>query len=200
MIVRISDDALASALGADELALAFANKGHEVHRTSSWGMHWLEPLVEIDGTGFGPATLADVDAILDGSSPKSIGRIEDHPFIAKQQRLTFARAGKTRSTSLEDYEATGGWAGAAAGWAGAAGTDAGACALASRARSAVRRSSRKSPAPACAAAAAPASRRASSGRPWRARRARRNTASATPTKASPAPSPTAWSWKAIPTH
>ena len=111
MIVRISDDALARALGADELALAFANKGHEVHRTSSWGMHWLEPLVEIDGTGFGPATLADVDAILDGSSPKSIGRIEDHPFIAKQQRLTFARAGKTRSTSLEDYEATGGWAG-----------------------------------------------------------------------------------------
>ena len=71
MIVRISDDALARALGADELAQAFARKGHDVHRTSSWGMHWLEPLVEIDGTGFGPATLADVDAILDGSSPKS---------------------------------------------------------------------------------------------------------------------------------
>ena len=63
MIVRISDDALARALGADELALAFANKGHEVHRTSSWGMHWLEPLVEVDGpegfTGYGAATLDD---------------------------------------------------------------------------------------------------------------------------------------------
>ena len=79
MIVRVSDDALARALGADELAQAFANKGHEVHRTSSWGMHWLEPLVEIEGadgfTGFGPATLDDVDAILDGSSDKAIGAV-----------------------------------------------------------------------------------------------------------------------------
>jgi formate dehydrogenase iron-sulfur subunit len=64
VIVRISDDALARALGADELADAFAAKGHEVQRVSSWGMHWLEPLVEIEGHGYGPATLDDVDAIL----------------------------------------------------------------------------------------------------------------------------------------
>src|SRR5690606_9966773 len=83
----------------------------DVQRISSWGMHWLEPLVEIDGMGFGPATLADVDAILDGSSDKRIGEIVEHPFIARQQRLTFARAGRTRPTSLEDYEATGGWCG-----------------------------------------------------------------------------------------
>ena len=51
MIIRISDDALARALGADELAAAFAAKGHEVQRTSSWGMQWLEPLVEIDEIG-----------------------------------------------------------------------------------------------------------------------------------------------------
>ena len=31
--------------------------------------------------------------------------------IARQQRLTFARAGKTRPLHLPDYEATGGWAG-----------------------------------------------------------------------------------------
>ena len=111
MLIRISNDALSRALGADELAAAFEQKGHEVQRTSSWGMQWLEPLVEIDGSGFGPATLDDVDAILGGSSDKAIGRIEDHPFIARQQRLTFARAGKTRPLSLEDYEATGGWSG-----------------------------------------------------------------------------------------
>ena len=46
MIVRISDNALARALGADRLAEAFAREGHDVQRTSSWGMHWLEPLVE----------------------------------------------------------------------------------------------------------------------------------------------------------
>ncbi len=114
-IIRISDDALARAAGADALAAAFEKKGCEVHRTSSWGMHWLEPLVEVDGPdglrGFGPATLDDVDAILDGSSDKAIGAIEEHPFIAGQTRLTFARAGRTRPLSLEDYEATGGWAG-----------------------------------------------------------------------------------------
>ncbi len=110
-IIKISDDALARAGGADALAAAFEKKGHEVHRTSSWGMQWLEPLVEIEGKGFGPATLEDVDAILDGSSDKAIGVIADHPFIKDQQRLTFARAGKTRPLSLEDYEATGGWTG-----------------------------------------------------------------------------------------
>ena len=111
MLVKISDDALARAVGADRLAEAFAARGHEVHRVSSWGMHWLEPLVEIDGQGFGPATLADVDAILAGTSAKAIGAIAEHPFIKGQQRLTFARAGKTRPTSLDDYAATGGWAG-----------------------------------------------------------------------------------------
>jgi len=40
-----------------------------------------------------------------------IGSIAEHPFIAGQQRLTFARAGKTRPLSLDDYAATGGWAG-----------------------------------------------------------------------------------------
>ncbi len=109
--VRISDDALARACGADALAAAFRQAGCTVERVSSWGMQWLEPLVEIDGRGFGPATPDDVDAILDGSSDLAIGPITEHPFIATQQRLTFARAGKTRPLSLEDYEASGGWSG-----------------------------------------------------------------------------------------
>ncbi len=108
--VRISDDALALACGADAVADAFAAAGCTVERVSSWGMHWLEPLVEVGGMGFGPATPEDVPAILSGSSGKAIGRITDHPFLAGQQRLTFARAGRTRPLSLEDYAATGGWA------------------------------------------------------------------------------------------
>lgn len=107
--VRISDDAQALALGADALAAAFAQAGCSVERTSSWGMHWLEPLVEIAGQGFGPARLDDVAAILAGTSAKAIGPIADHPFIKSQQRLTFARAGRTRPLSLEDFQANGGW-------------------------------------------------------------------------------------------
>lgn len=109
--IRISDDSLALALGADAVADAFAAAGCTVERTSSWGMHWLEPLVDVDGIGYGPATVEDVAAILDGTSALSIGPIAEHPFIKPQQRLTFARAGKTRPLSLADYEATGGWAG-----------------------------------------------------------------------------------------
>ena len=108
--VRISDDALALACGADAVAAAFAAAGCTVERVSSWGMHWLEPLVEIDGLGFGPAVPGDVAAILSGTSDKAIGPIEDHPFLKGQQRLTFARAGRTRPLSLEDYAASGGWA------------------------------------------------------------------------------------------
>ena len=111
MIVRISDDALALACGADDVARAFAVAGCTVERVSSWGMHWLEPLAEIDGRGFGPLTAADVAAVLDGTSSLAIGPIAGHPFIARQQRLTFERAGKTRPTNLDDYAATGGWAG-----------------------------------------------------------------------------------------
>ncbi|MCH4153001.1 MAG: formate dehydrogenase [Sphingobium sp.] len=110
-VVRISDDALALACGADAVAAAFVAAGCTVERVSSWGMHWLEPLVEIDGIGYGPATPADVASILDGSSTKSIDLIAEHPFIASQQRLTFARAGRTRALSLDDYIATGGWTG-----------------------------------------------------------------------------------------
>ena len=110
-LVRISDDALALACGADAVAAAFAAAGCTVERVSSWGMHWLEPLAEIGGIGFGPVSTDDVPAVLAGTSPKSIGPIAQHPFIARQQRLTFARAGQTRPLSLEDYAATGGWVG-----------------------------------------------------------------------------------------
>ena len=111
MIVRVSADSLAVACGADGVAAEFQKAGHEVQRVSSWGMHWLEPLVEIDGEGFGPVTPGDVAGILNGDKALSIGKIDEHPFIARQTRLTFARAGKTRPLSLKDYEATGGWRG-----------------------------------------------------------------------------------------
>ena len=112
MIVRISDDAVAIACGADAVAAAFLAAGVAVERVSSWGMQWLEPLVDLDGVGYGPVSVDQVPDIINGKAP-SLGRIEDHPFIAKQSRLTFARAGKTRPLSLDDYYASEGWLGLA---------------------------------------------------------------------------------------
>lgn len=112
MQIRISDDAAALACGADAVAEAFAKAGHASDRVSSWGMHWLEPLVEVDGIGYGPVTPGRVSDILAGNADDlRIGAIAEHPFIKSQQRLTFARFGKTRPLSLEDYAATGGWKG-----------------------------------------------------------------------------------------
>ncbi len=110
MKVRISDDAVALACGADAVAAEFEKAGTEIERVSSWGMHWLEPLADIGGIGYGLVTADQVAAILAGTAP-SIGPIEAHPFLARQDRLTFARAGKTRPISLDDYYATGGWVG-----------------------------------------------------------------------------------------
>ena len=112
MKIRISDDALAIACGADAVAQAFIHAGAEIERVSSWGMHWLEPLVDVEGVGYANVTPDQVGTILAGAA-ESIGPIAQHPFLTRQSRLTFARAGKTRPISLDDYYASEGWLGLA---------------------------------------------------------------------------------------
>ncbi len=123
----IASDSAALAVGADEIASALlagcAARGCpvEVQRTSSRGLFWLEPLVEVDTpagrVGYGPVAVEDIAALLDGgllqghAHPLSVGLVEQVPYLQRQQRLTFARAGITRPLSLEDYEQHGGWAG-----------------------------------------------------------------------------------------
>jgi formate dehydrogenase iron-sulfur subunit len=123
MKVRISDDSVAVACGADAVAAAFEKAGATVERVSSWGMQWLEPLVDINGIGYGPVSVGDVDRVLnahpfDGRRSNlpndddlCIGPIEGHPFLRRQTRLIFSRAGKTRPLSMEDFSKSGGWQG-----------------------------------------------------------------------------------------
>ena len=54
--VRIPDDSVALACGADEVAAAFEAAGRPVERVSSWGMHGLEPLVDADGNPVKPGS------------------------------------------------------------------------------------------------------------------------------------------------
>lgn len=112
----VSDDAAAVSCGADRVALELERRGHEVLRTSSWGMHWLEPLVEVETEqgriAYGPVSPGEVVALIGGAlEGKRLGDIREHSFLTRQTRLTFARAGLTRPLSLDDYAATGGWAG-----------------------------------------------------------------------------------------
>ena len=114
MKIYVPRDAAARALGADAVADAFADLGHEVIRNGSRGMIWLEPLVEIEQGGvrraYGPVTPADVAGILAGSV-ESLGPVEQIPFFARQTRLTFARCGVIDPLNLADYEAHGGLVG-----------------------------------------------------------------------------------------
>ncbi|OYV32776.1 MAG: formate dehydrogenase, partial [Acidocella sp. 20-61-6] len=118
-------DAVAIATGADKIAAAIAaqaaRRGLDVQitRNGSRGMFWLEPLVELvtpEGrVGFGPMTLADVPGLFEEAAnhPKAVGLVEQIPFFAKQQRLTFARCGVIDPLNLGDYIAHGGYVGLA---------------------------------------------------------------------------------------
>ncbi|MBL4917949.1 formate dehydrogenase beta subunit [Szabonella alba] len=120
MKIYVPQDSAAKAVGADAVAGAIqdeaARRGLEITliRNGSRGMCWLEPLVEIDsGSGrqaFGPVTVADVPALLDGTLAGH-GAVEEIPFFARQTRLTFARCGLIDPLDLDDYRAHGGLAG-----------------------------------------------------------------------------------------
>jgi len=108
----VSNDVCALAAGADRVAQALAKKGATVVRTSSRGAFFLEPLVEADGpggrVGWTNATEKDAAKILSGKGSKPVDK---NPFLAKQTRFTFARAGIIDPLSLEDYKNHGGFHG-----------------------------------------------------------------------------------------
>jgi formate dehydrogenase iron-sulfur subunit len=125
--IYVPRDAAALALGAENVAKAIAQEivarglDAKIVRNGSRGMHWLEPLVEIEVAGkrigYGPVKARDVGALFDaglmsgGDHPLCLGAVEELPFLKRQTRLTFARCGVTDPLSLDDYEAHGGLAG-----------------------------------------------------------------------------------------
>lgn len=125
--VYVPRDAAALACGADEVAAAIASACAErglavdIVRNGSRGLFWLEPLVEVatpqGRIAYGPVAVADVPGLLDagllhgGAHALCHGPVDAIPYLARQERLTFARMGVTDPLSLADYEAHGGWAG-----------------------------------------------------------------------------------------
>jgi formate dehydrogenase iron-sulfur subunit len=135
--IYVPGDAAAVACGADEIATAIAALATkrkiaiEVVRNGSRGMHWLEPMLEVVTTkgriAYGPVELVDVETVLDamtaggGDHKLRVGVPEEHPFLKKQTRLTFARCGIVDPRSLEDYKAHDGYNGLAKALANPAG-------------------------------------------------------------------------------
>ncbi|WP_037461549.1 formate dehydrogenase beta subunit, partial [Sinorhizobium fredii] len=122
--IYIPRDAAAIALGAEKVATAMAEaiaaRGVDaaIIRNGSRGMHWLEPLVEVETAegriAYGPVKARDVASLLDaglvsgGAHPLCLGKTEEIPFLKNQTRLTFARCGVTDPLSLDDYRGHGG--------------------------------------------------------------------------------------------
>ncbi|MDF2233668.1 NADH-ubiquinone oxidoreductase-F iron-sulfur binding region domain-containing protein [Albimonas sp. CAU 1670] len=122
MRLYVPDDSAARSVGADEVAAALAARlpGAEIVRTGSRGALWLEPMVEVETPegriAYGPATPDDAPGLAEvlpsaGPHPLRLGRPEDLPWFADQERLTFARCGIIAPLDLAAYEAHGGLAG-----------------------------------------------------------------------------------------
>lgn len=117
----------AVSLGADTVAARIAQhideKGIDVRivRNGSYGMCWLEPLVEVEvgdrRLAYGPVTAARLDDLLDGGLLEGaqhellLGPTSEIPYLAKQDRWTFRRVGIIDALSLDEYRAQGGFSG-----------------------------------------------------------------------------------------
>ncbi len=125
--IFVPSDSSALSVGADGVAAALAREARDrnieltIVRTGSRGLFWLEPVVEIETAegrvGYGPIAAEDAAALFEsgflagGAHPKALGRVEDIPYLARQQRLVFARCGVVDPLSLDDYRRQGGLAG-----------------------------------------------------------------------------------------
>lgn len=123
----VSRDSAALSVGADEVAAAIAAEAARHHldihiiRTGSRGMYWLEPLVEVATAqgriGYGPVSVGDIPSLFaagftsGGAHVLALGLVEEIPYFAAQERLTFARCGVIDPVSVVDYEAHGGFSG-----------------------------------------------------------------------------------------
>ena len=120
-------DAAARSMGADRVARAIEGMARarkldlQLVRTGSRGLLWLEPMLEVETpqgrVAYGPVSADNVASLLTnailkgGAHPLCIGLVEQHPYFASQQRLTFARVGVIDPLSLQQYQVHGGYQG-----------------------------------------------------------------------------------------
>ncbi len=127
VVVYVPRDTAARAVGADAVAARIvedtraAGVDVRIVRNGSRGALWLEPLVEVateaGRVAYGPVAPHDVPGLLaagfleGGDHPLGLGPTEAVPWLARQDRVTFARVGVVDPRSADDYEAAGGLAG-----------------------------------------------------------------------------------------
>lgn len=125
--IYVPNDSAARSIGADQVAAVIESESAKrgisiaIVRNGSRGALWLEPLVEVmtaEGrVAYGPVTVTDVESLFDsgfhlgGDHPLSLGRTDDIAWLARQDRVTFARVGIVDPLSMADYQDHGGLVG-----------------------------------------------------------------------------------------
>lgn len=119
-------DSSSLSVGAEEVAIALQLALHSqdvsIIRNGSRGLYWLEPMIEVETlegrVAYGPVQASNVADLLkhglingERIHPLCLGLTEEIPYLKKQQRLTFARAGVIDPVSLDDYIETDGYKG-----------------------------------------------------------------------------------------
>jgi formate dehydrogenase iron-sulfur subunit len=125
--VYVPRETAAISLGADEVATRIAavakkNKVNvEIIRNGSWGVTWLEPMVEVSIDGqriaYGPVDPDSVDDLVaagfleGGDHELKLGPTVEIDWLKNQDRWTFRRCGLIDPLSFDEYQASGGFAG-----------------------------------------------------------------------------------------
>ncbi|MGH8167745.1 MAG: formate dehydrogenase beta subunit [Woeseiaceae bacterium] len=129
--IFVPRETAAVSMGADDVAAEILAEARsrgldvELRRNGSWGMSWLEPLVEVVVNGeriaYGPVgrdgntdevtSLFDSGFLSGGEHRLRLGATSAIPYLAKQDRWTFRRCGLIDPLSVEEYRADGGFAG-----------------------------------------------------------------------------------------
>ncbi len=125
--IYVPRDAAAVSLGADDVAerIAAAAKKKktavDIVRNGSWGMTWLEPMVEVVAGDqriaygpVGPDAVGDLVAagLFEAADHElRLGPTVDIDWLKNQDRWTFRRCGLIDPLSIDEYEANGGFTG-----------------------------------------------------------------------------------------
>ena len=121
--VYVPRDTASISMGADDVAASISALSTEINviRNGTWGMTYLEPLVEVETNNgrvaYGPVSVADVSSLhaagfLDGGDHFLFqGLTSEIDYLKKQERLTFARCGLIDPLSINDYKENDGFKG-----------------------------------------------------------------------------------------
>ncbi|MEC8956192.1 MAG: NADH-ubiquinone oxidoreductase-F iron-sulfur binding region domain-containing protein [Pseudomonadota bacterium] len=125
--IYVPQDTAAMSMGSNEIAKKInvlakkQKKDIEIIRNGSWGMSWLEPLIEVQigkkRIAYGPVAEDDVQNLFDSNflngskHPLHLGETKNIPYLKNQQRWTFRKCGLINPLCIDSYIKNNGYKG-----------------------------------------------------------------------------------------